>query len=341
MTTTQNKTWLYEISFIRPILLFLLVAYHAFAPYCGSWDASIVTDNEIYKWLANAFRAFRLEAFVFVSGYVFAHQVLAKHKFTSLKALILSKFKRLIIPCWIFGLLYALIFNELESMKWGGICGIGHLWYLPCLFWCFIFTYLIYKGNFKPIYCVMGLMILATISFAPIPLQLNKAMYYLVFFYLGGLFWGNSTYIHKYASMKTMIASWLAFFVLFVAVTLLKEYNNGIYEGMNYIGKVAILSTNNISKILLAFAGILSLYISAVVFLNKHKLKDWVVDIGNYGYGVYIFHQFILIGLYYYTNLPMVVGSNWLPWVGTSITLLGSLLLSWLFRKTKLGRALI
>lgn len=338
MTTTQNKTWLYEISFIRPILLFLLVSYHAFAPYCGAWDASIVTDNEVYKWLAYAFRAFRLEAFVFVSGYVFAQQILKQHKFASLKQLIYSKFKRLIIPCWVFGLAYALIFNNLQ---WGGvICGIGHLWYLPCLFWCFILTFLIYRSKIKLAHCIIGLLILATISFAPIPLQLNKAMYYLFFFYLGGLSWKNATTINKYATNRNMILLWLAFSALFILVYLLREYNSSIYECFGLIGKAAILSVNNITKLLLATCGIASLYISAVVFLRRHKLRDWVIDIGNYGYGVYIFHQFILLGLYYYTDLPMVT-SYWLPWIGTAIALSGSLLLSWVFRKTKLGRALI
>lgn len=339
MTSQSNKTWLYEISFIRPILLFLLVAYHAFAPYCGAWDGDIVDNNEIYKWLAYAFRAFRLEAFVFVSGYVFAQQILKQHKFTSLKSLISSKFKRLIIPCWIFGVGYALIFSKLELEV--VVSGVGHLWYLPCLFWCFIFAYLIYRSTMKPLYCVIGLMILSTLSFAPIPLQLNRAMYYLLFFYLGGLFWEHSTAIHSNTTIKRTILSWCLFLALFIGVNLLREYNMDMYAEVNLIGKSIILATNNIAKMFLAFAGIVSLYMTAVQFLNKHTLCDGIVNVGNYGYGVYIFHQFILIGLYYHTRLPMVVGSDWLPWIGTVIALSGSLLLSWLFRKTKLGRALI
>lgn len=182
---------------------------------------------------------------------------------------------------------------------------------------------------------------LATISFVPIPLQLNEAMYYLLFFYLGGLFWKNATNINKYATNKNVILSWIVFFVLFIFVNIAREYNNTIYEGYGFIGKAIILSVNKVMKLLLATSGIISLYISAVIFLQGHKLKNWVVNIGNYGYGVYIFHQFILIGLYYHTDLPIALGSNWLPWVGTAIALTGSLLLSWLFRKTKLGRALI
>ncbi len=74
------KGWLYEISFMRPILLVLLVSYHAFAPFCGAWEMPQGIDtNEVYKWLAYLSRSFRLEAFVFLSGYVFTMQIVQKH----------------------------------------------------------------------------------------------------------------------------------------------------------------------------------------------------------------------------------------------------------------------
>ena len=33
-----KKPWLNEVSFMRPVLLILLVLYHAFAPYVGTWQ---------------------------------------------------------------------------------------------------------------------------------------------------------------------------------------------------------------------------------------------------------------------------------------------------------------
>lgn len=111
----KKDNWLYEISFMRPVLLVLLVGYHAFAPFCGAWETPIDICHEFYgggyKWIALFSRAFRLEAFVFVSGYVFAMQIIQKNKFTSVIELAKSKFIRLIIPCWIFGLVYWLMFR--------------------------------------------------------------------------------------------------------------------------------------------------------------------------------------------------------------------------------------
>lgn len=174
--------WLYEISFIRPILLVLLVSYHAFAPFCGAWELPTgIEPNYIYKWIALFSRAFRLEAFVFVSGYIFAMQVIQKKKFTSLKQLMFSKFIRLIIPCWIFGLIYWALFRTAHPVKI--LTGIGHLWYLPCLFWCFLLFFFLYKGKFKGTYVFIALVILCGLSFIPLPFQLNRAMYYMLFFY--------------------------------------------------------------------------------------------------------------------------------------------------------------
>lgn len=44
---TNKPGWLYEISFMRPILLVLLVSYHAFAPFCGSWEMPQGNSNII------------------------------------------------------------------------------------------------------------------------------------------------------------------------------------------------------------------------------------------------------------------------------------------------------
>lgn len=57
--------------------------------------------------------------------------------------------------------------------------------------------------------------------------------------------------------------------------------------------------------------------------------------------GVYLFQQFILQTLYCHTKLPSMLGPYWLPWLGFIIALIGSLFLSFLFHKTKMGRFLI
>ena len=74
---------------------------------------------------------------------------------------------------------------------------------------------------------------------------------------------------------------------------------------------------------------------------RKTPLPQWIIKIGNLSFGVYLLQQFILKGLYNYTNLPVVLGCYWLPWVGFVITLISSVLIAFLLVKTKIGRLLI
>lgn len=71
------------------------------------------------------------------------------------------------------------------------------------------------------------------------------------------------------------------------------------------------------------------------------SVTTWIIKIGNLCFGVYLLQQFILKGLYNYTNLPSVLGCYWLPWVGFAIALTGSLVIALLLVKTKVGRFLI
>ena len=200
---SSKNGWLYEISFMRPILLVLLVSYHAFAPYCGAWQMPEgVESNIFYKWLGLFSRAFRLEAFVFVSGYIFALQIIKKNKFGSFIDLVKSKFIRLIIPCWVFGLFYWFLFRTTEITH--VLTGVGHLWYLPTLFWCFFVGYLLYKRTYSPIRVWICLLILLMVSFVPLPFQLGRAMYYIFFFYMGGIFWKYSSLLSEKATLKNI-----------------------------------------------------------------------------------------------------------------------------------------
>ena len=326
---------------MRPILLLLLVSYHAFAPYCGTWNLPDgVETNIIYKWFALFPRAFQLEAFVFVSGYIFAMQVIQKNKFQSLIELAKSKFVRLIIPCWIFGAIYWLLFKTISPVYI--LTGIGHLWYLLCLFWCFIFSFILYKKSYQDKHVLILLFILSSISFIPLPLQLGNAMYYLLFFYLGGVFWKHTSTITAYATNKTIFLLSVIFLMFLIGCNCLIEYNKLHIASTSIIYiKAILLSVNSIVKTLLASSGILTLFLIASAYMRNHSLSDEVIKIGTLGYGVYIFHQFILRWLYYNTQLPELIGGLYLPWIGLASSVIISILITIMLRKTNIGRILL
>ena len=336
--------WLNEVSFMRPFLLLLLVSYHAFAPFCGSWSMPEgIHDFESYRWIALFSRAFRLEAFVFISGYIFTFQLLTKDKFASLSDLAIKKAKRLIIPCVVFGALYYILFNDVSSL--GSpiriLTGIAHLWYLPCLFWLFIIHYVVIK-RLKIKYLIGGGLIvvaLQSLSILPIPFQLNKVCYYYLFFYMGGLFYQKSEWIKQFTSIyKTIVVC--GFFLLLVYLCNVIMERNLILTGgtQSMMMKLILIEINTYLKSGLAIVGITAFYMIAVLYCRNHSISPLLLKIGTCGYGVYIFHQFILVYIYRLTSLPMMLGTYWLPWFGFLVSVVGSLILTILLRKTHIGK---
>lgn len=89
-------------------------------------------------------------------------------------------------------------------------------------------------------------------------------------------------------------------------------------------------------------ASVFAVYWAVNRFIEgKKTVPDWMINISNYCMGVYVFQQFILIGLYYHSPLPSLCGTYALPWVGFAVTVPASFAIAYLMRQTKVGRYLI
>lgn len=352
----EQKQYLNNAAIIRVILIVLLVFYHAFLVYSGGWESSgSFPIIEPYWWLDRLSFAFMLEAFVFVSGYVFGFQVRTKgEKKLEAKSLFLSKFNRLMIPSIIFSLLYILIFGDIThhvvTTCREVIEGAGHMWFLPMLLWCFLGIWLIEKMKLKA-KIVLPLLILCSIcSFLPLPLQLNAAMYYMLFFYVGYILQRNNASLEKYYMPKYVIALSIGFFIVFPALTIFRQNigdilaNRGGYLVENQLIGAAIKhSFSNIAKLVYSSIGLAALFVLVGV-IEKNRTSQfphWIIKVGALCMGVYLFQQFILMAIYKFTTLPTVVGPYAMPWLAFVIALFGSLLLSYVLRLTKVGRFLI
>ena len=348
------KSILTNVSLIRPILLVLLVFYHAFAIYSGAWNPiEGYPEVPAYWWLDKLSYAFMLEMFVFISGYVFGFQVRTKGE-EKLKAknLLLGKFKRLMIPCMVFSLLYILLFGHItqpiQKTLYGLVNGVGHMWFLPMLFWCFVGVWVIEKLHLKAKWVIPVLVMCSICSFLPLPLHLGTAMYYMVFFYVGYILQKEDISLERFYTLKHCIILVVAFCVLFPTLTLLKG-NIGNLTGWGklidnqLVIKVINASLANILRIIYSSVGLAMLFF-IVGYKEKNRktpLPNWIVEKGNLCFGVYFLQQFILKGLYNYTDLPGILGCYWLPWVGFVVALIGSILLAQLLVKTKTGMFLI
>ena len=150
-----------------------------------------------YTLLGNLSYACLLETFVFISGYVFGYQVRVKGDVAlSAKKLFVKKFKRLIVPSIIFSIAYLLIIkgfhDSMFSTLYQILCDVAHMWFLPMLFSCFAIVWMLEKVRLKlkhniALLLLLTLSIISFISFIPLPLRLEAALYYAVFFYVGYL----------------------------------------------------------------------------------------------------------------------------------------------------------
>lgn len=229
LRSNQQKKLLLDVSIIRPILIILLVFYHAFAIYSGAWaPIDYFPEVPVYWWLDKLSYACMLESFVFVSGYVFGYQVRTKgEEKLNAKKLFLAKFKRLIIPCALFSLLYILLFGDISQplgqTLYGLINGVGHMWFLPMLFWCFVGVWVFEKLRLNTIF-VFILLILSSIFWVfSLPLQIGKTIYYMLFFYTGYWIQRSSFNMKSLYKLHSVLLLSLLFVVLFPILTLFKE----------------------------------------------------------------------------------------------------------------------
>jgi hypothetical protein len=344
-----NTKQLADANIIRPIIILLLVIMHSFTMYAGSWTMPEGIENvRAYFWVGKIASSFRLEMFVFISGYLFAFQVYELKKKYLLKDIAFNKFKRLIIPSIFFSLLYVILFRPL-SFKWvyDIFNGAGHLWYLPMLFWCFIGSYFLMKIKMDEKLKLLGLLVLSMLSpiVSPLPLRIGTAFYYLFFFY-----WAIYIYIEreregiirKYAKAKMIVIISVVFFILFIASTLLIERIKS-FETNVLLQKVFYSLIAKDLRIFYATIGLFAMYISInyLAEIKKIKIPQWLINSNKLCYGIYIYHQFILMILYYKTSLPQMCGTYWLPIIGCITTIIISIILTKLTLQFRFGKFLI
>lgn len=214
------------------------------------------------------------------------------------------------------------------------------MWFLPMLLWEFLIMWCILQiGRRWLRWCIV--ITLCGISFLPIPLGINTAFYYIIYFYAGYEALINANKLKKVATPSSIVVQWLIFILAFVLLTMLNEEWTQYYSDKSIIIKLIGVVLTNMSTKIYGFFGILALYSTSVYYTGKHQLSNITIKIGAYCFGVYLFQQFILLALYYHTQIPAIIGLGMLPWCGFTITLIVSLYLSFLVRSTCIGRKLI
>lgn len=345
----MTKVRLDNVIIIRFVLVFLLVFYHSFAIYGGSWQA-IAGYPEIpaYSWLDWLSYASMLEMYVFISGYVLGFQVRTKgYVKLSTKSIVGAKFKRLMIPSIVFSLVYLLMFEDFHQSLltniYNIIIGVGHMWFLPMLYLCFICVWFIEKIKIKPKVALVLVLLLSLISINGLPFRISLTMYYLFFFYCGYYIQKNDLSFERFYFGKYLIACSVIFVILFVTLTLVRQNLDYIFADQKILVQIVKFIIGKGCQILYSSVGIVTLMLFAGCCLNnRHRpLPKYVHLVGSLSFGVYLIQQFILQIIYYHTPYPIYWGCFWTPWISFVITLVVSLIISKLMIMNRAGRYLI
>lgn len=167
-------------------------------------------------------------------------------------------------------------------------------------------------------------------------MQLPNIMYYLLFFFLGYIIYDRREVLMSKTKIYHVIIVWGVFLAMYVVLNYARSYAVAhIEEGM------LLEMVKKTCRLGYTIVGTMAFYLTAVYLVTKIRLPQWYISVGAMCFGVYIFQQFILQLLYYHTSMPLVVDPLLLPWGAFAFTLMSSILLTWIIRKTEFGRKIL
>lgn len=312
MIAYNNNALLKEVVVMRGVLLTTLIIYHSFCIYSGAWNVDFdVPENQLYYWISRICISYLLEGFVFLAGYLFYYKK-SNGLLNSFRGLIGKKFKYLLLPCWFFGIIYVILLKPspiTPKLVYLVLSGFDHLWFLPMLFWCYCFAYVILQGKYNMKIVMFALFVFALLPSIPNPFQIGAALHYLSYFFVG-MYLGKEKKRHSNIGM--FLLSTLTYLISLVVVT---QYN------FEYI------KLNSICSLL----GCVSLFIGSCYVAKVCKNCNLLISLSTLSYGIYIIHQFILLYLYVHTDMPEKLGFVLLPWIGFFVSYTGSILIVFVF----------
>ena len=284
-----------------------------------------------------------------IAGYVFAFQSLELGRKYAFKGFIWKKFKRLIIPCIIFSLLYYFLFSyDSETFKVipfiiSILSGPGHLWFLPMLFWCFLAIWCIDRYHLSSWWLLVLLAITSIMPIPYIPFGLHRLPHFLFYCYFGyTLYEHRSQVINSLMNVKGISILW-SIYILLTILNVLFIVPHMTFTNETFLMKLGWYLLSGSTKFIISCSGILALYlmVNQLTTRDGYTPPTWVIDASKVCYGVYVYHQFLYVWLYDYTILPQWAGTYWLPWVAFAITITASYILTRLTLLTRTGRFLI
>lgn len=167
----------------------------------------------------------------------------------------------------------------------------------------------------------------------------------IYFFYIGSIFKENRDKSLKIRYNLTLMS--IAFLSIFFIGNLILNYlsaipnNDLLFLCFRKTIRILIQSSYTIIGVALIYLSTLK-YVSSTNKTNSNKYYiRFIKPLAPYCFYVYLLHQFILIFLYYHTNLTIWCNNLILPWFGFSITFIISIIGSILLRRTHIIKLIL
>lgn len=337
------KNRIFEIDIIRCIVIILLVLYHSFAPYCGGWDPITDVNCNIpgYFWIAKLFYCGLLETFVMISGYIFSFS-LQKYDF-NWKNVLSKKIKRLYFPAIIWGSIFMVIMGNFSfflkpMFPITLLNGVAHLWFLPMLFWCFVFEIFIGRHISQKYFILF--MPISAVTLPSVPI-LKISLYYCFFFHLGIIIAKNKKSILDFVSRSKILILLFIFCVVFVVFTYCQSKFLNVDSSVPIFRKFFLIYIRNIMRLISSSLVLLFFFYIGTHIKLSSKLRQVVMLLSTLSFGIYIFQEMILRVLYYKVNLFSNVNELFVPWIAFMVTIVLSTLISLLFSRNKFLKYLL
>lgn len=346
----NEKNFLKELDYLKIIGVLLVVIGHCTSIYTGGWVFTSPVNSPIYGLIASYVYTFHVPMLVFISGSIYYYCRINKGKYTTLKSLIVNKLKRLIVPFLFMGIFYSIpikyiigmtdgnIFSNIKSFILG--LNTGHLWYLLMLFNTFILFYLYERFVLNKKYSIILNLILFNIlyissGFFTNIFQINRAIQYSIFFYLGYEFFRNKDKLtlklekFKPKNILIIIPILTAISLVLILVSKMKLSN------------IMLSKLFSLINVVIAIVCITICYL--IVYLINNRMKNTIMkekidklinSIGKYSFNIYLLHEpIIFIVLYFIAS--KYINPTILVMVCLSISVSVSILISVIYMKIK------
>ncbi|MBO5868925.1 MAG: acyltransferase [Oscillospiraceae bacterium] len=301
---TDRQTELNNCTFVKTILMVLVVFYHSILFWAENWfTGDPAFSAPLLKYVSGWLNTVHIQGFALVSGYLFSYLKYEREKYGKFLPFVANKAKRLLIPflfaavVWVLPIQFFFYQPDGLTIIKNYVLAIGpaQLWFLVMLFGVFVIFWplsdFFYKKDLLGAVAVLGMYGCGWIGSRVVPnvFQVWTALRYMPLFFLGFKLRQYGT-----ASIRKLPAAlWLVVSIALYCITLWLEGQGSMLCKLAAIG-FAFLT--NVVGAVMAFVVLQK--IGEKVKWNKPHFSF----VSKRSMVVYLFHQQVVYFLIYWFN---------------------------------------